>query len=451
MDSHNLADLYDAHYFAHGCGRPYQRDKGWLDFFGAIADRIVRDIQPGTVLDAGCAMGFLVEALRDRGVDSFGVDISEYVLQNVRQDIQPYCWLGTVTDPFPQKYDLIVCIEVLEHLPRREAEQAVANLCRHTDDILFCSTPFDYKEVTHFNVQPPEYWAELFAQQGFFRDVDFDASFILPWAVRLRRKTEPMARLVREYERRFWLLWKENTDLRDLTLEMRQQLAGGEELEGGSERPAELKSDLDWMREYVQRTRRRSWLDWVQDILSKLNRLGVLGQRPVQRLPSLAQPLSQTFIAEHGNLNSLTILVEAGAQPTLYPLQVTLTQADVPDKPIFKRIVSPRHLPVIGPLALHFSPLLESESQAYCLTFHLPQTLPGDTTALWGYLRSGRPGGELHWREHRLRGELVMSATYGAPEDPVADRWRLPCWTPRSPLALGALFNLARGILSGTQ
>ena len=116
MNSRNALDLYDAYYFATGCGRPYQRDEGWLRLFGSIADRIVRDIRPSTVLDVGCAMGFLVEALRQRGVDAFGVDVSEYAIQNVHPDIQPYCWVASVTDPPPRTYDLIVCIEVLEHL-----------------------------------------------------------------------------------------------------------------------------------------------------------------------------------------------------------------------------------------------------------------------------------------------------------------------------------------------
>lgn len=228
VDLGNRSDLYGAYYFAHDCGGPYQRDDKWLRLFCSIADRIVRDIDPGTTLDAGCAMGFLVEALRDRGVNSFGVDVSTYAIQNVRQDIQPYCWVGLVTDPFPQNYDLITCIEVLEHLPPAESELAVENFCRYTDDVLFSSTPFDYREATHFNVQPPEYWGELFAQQGFFRDVDFDASFITPWAVRFRRRNEPLHRIVREYERKFWLLWKENVDLHYSTVKMQDRLAAGE-------------------------------------------------------------------------------------------------------------------------------------------------------------------------------------------------------------------------------
>jgi hypothetical protein len=218
--------LYDAHYYATSCGRPYQRDEEWLRFFGSIASRIVSDIQPASVLDAGCAWGFLVEALRQRGVEAYGLDISEYAIQHVHPDFKPYCWVGSVAEPFSQIYDLIVCIEVLEHMQPAEAEKAVENFCRFSQSVLFSSTPFDYKEATHFNVHPPEYWAELFARHGFFRDVDFDAAFVTPWAVRYVRKSEPIVRMVREYERKFFLLWKENVDLRTLTVEMRDENAG---------------------------------------------------------------------------------------------------------------------------------------------------------------------------------------------------------------------------------
>jgi GT2 family glycosyltransferase/glycosyltransferase involved in cell wall biosynthesis len=224
MDSQKAADIFDAYYFAHDCGVPYERNDHWLHFFDKIAERIVCEIQPRTVLDAGCAMGFLVEKLRERGVEAYGVDISEYAIAHVHEDIKPYCWVGSITEPFPQKYDLIVNIEVVEHMSPWDAEKAVENFIRHSDDILFSSTPFDYKEVTHFNVRPPEHWAILFARHNFYRDIDFDASFVTPWAVRLRYRRDAMSRLVGEYERKFWVLWKENTDLRSLGLEMQDQI-----------------------------------------------------------------------------------------------------------------------------------------------------------------------------------------------------------------------------------
>ena len=110
MESNDNSRFFDAHYYAHNCGEPYQHDEKWLSFFGHIADSIISDIQPSSVLDAGCAWGFLVEALRQRDVKAFGVDISEYAIQNVQPDIKPYCWVGSIADPFPQKYDLIVSI-----------------------------------------------------------------------------------------------------------------------------------------------------------------------------------------------------------------------------------------------------------------------------------------------------------------------------------------------------
>lgn len=224
--ANELKSLFDAYYYAHCCGRPYGRQPEWFAFFGQIAERIATDIRPRKVLDAGCAIGLLVEELRNRGVEAFGVDISEYAISQVHESIRSFCWTGSVCDPFPEKYDLVVTIEVLEHMPKTDAEKALHNICQSTDDVLFSSSPFDYKEVTHFNVQPPEYWAELFARQGFFRDVDYDASFMTPWAARFRRRSDPNHLLIKDYERQFWLLWKENTDLRSLNLDMRNENNG---------------------------------------------------------------------------------------------------------------------------------------------------------------------------------------------------------------------------------
>ena len=181
--------IFDAHYYAHDCGRPYQRDAVWLAVFQRWADEIVQRMRPTSALDAGCAYGFLVEMLRARGVAAWGVDISEYAIGQVHDSVKAYCRVGSITAPFGQRYDLITCIEVLEHLPQAESEQALANLCAHSDDIIFSSSPDDHETESHFNVQPPSYWIAQFARHGFFHDQAFDASFITPWAMRFRRAT----------------------------------------------------------------------------------------------------------------------------------------------------------------------------------------------------------------------------------------------------------------------
>ena len=180
-------ELFNAEYYAHDCGRPYQRDAVWLAVFNRWADEIVAQMGPGSALDAGCAYGFLVEALRARRVQGWGIDISDYAIGQVHERVKAYCRVGSITEPFPQRYDLITCIEVLEHLPQTESEQALANLCAHSDDIIFSSSPDDHETASHFNVQPPAYWLALFARHGFYHDTAFDASFITPWAMRLRR------------------------------------------------------------------------------------------------------------------------------------------------------------------------------------------------------------------------------------------------------------------------
>ncbi|HWF58506.1 MAG TPA: glycosyltransferase, partial [Candidatus Dormibacteraeota bacterium] len=197
---------YGAAYFASHCGLAYERNEHWLTFFSKVAEHIVRDIAPRTAFDVGCAMGFLVEALTDRGVDATGIDISEYAISEVRADIRERCRVGSALEPFGRRFDLITCIEVIEHMSAADAEAVVQNICAHTDDVVFASTPIDYREETHVNVNPLEHWAELFARFGFHRDLTYDLTYLAPWAMRFRRSRDPLPRLVREYERELWRL-----------------------------------------------------------------------------------------------------------------------------------------------------------------------------------------------------------------------------------------------------
>ncbi len=189
--ANHLPHPYNREYYASCLGPvPYSRYEGkWLQFFGLVADHIVKQIGPKKVLDAGCAKGFLVEALRDRGVEAYGIDLSEYAISEVRRDIRRNCRVASLVDPIAERFDLIVCIEVLEHIPEEIAPRVIANLCRSTDDILFSSTPDDFAEVTHVNVRPRSYWNALFAEQGFDLDVEFDASRIAPHAMRFVKRS----------------------------------------------------------------------------------------------------------------------------------------------------------------------------------------------------------------------------------------------------------------------
>lgn len=182
---------YDEIYYRCHCGHiPYERSDFWLRFFHAIAEQIVRAFRPRRVLDAGCAKGFLVEALWERGVQAYGIDVSEYAISEVRKDVRAYCRQASLASPIEGRFDLITCFEVLEHIPEEEALAAIRSMTAATDAILFSSTPTDLTEPTHVNVRPTISWIHAFADSGFAPDLLFDATFIAPHAFLLRRAVE---------------------------------------------------------------------------------------------------------------------------------------------------------------------------------------------------------------------------------------------------------------------
>lgn len=167
-----FGEEYYQNYWTENGGTSYENLEEFQVFIRSAAEYIKKEYHPQTVLDAGCAMGLLVAALRDLGVEAYGVDLSEYAISRVREDIRPYCAVGSLADPLPnslpRRYDLVVSIEVLEHMPEEDGKKSIANLCTMSDQILFSSVPDDTTDPTHINLHETPYWCGLFAKQGFF-------------------------------------------------------------------------------------------------------------------------------------------------------------------------------------------------------------------------------------------------------------------------------------------
>ena len=211
-------NFYDENYYKSyksKSGQEYARGKGWEEVFGNFADRIVKEIQPQKTLDVGCAVGFFVEALRDRGVEAYGIDVSEYAIASVREDIKPYCQVKSALLPIEEKYDLITCIEVLEHINSLDVPMAIQRMCAATDDIIFSSSPFDYAEESHISVHPVEYWVEQFAYNGFYHDIQYDCSYLSIQAMRFRRMEKNKIELMRDYERKIFSTHQEIVAVRN--------------------------------------------------------------------------------------------------------------------------------------------------------------------------------------------------------------------------------------------
>lgn len=182
----------------------------WRGFFQLVADRVIVLSGGGRILDVGCAKGLLVQALREKGADAEGFDISEHAISSAHADVRDHLWVASAVEPIKKTYDLITCIEVIEHIAPEDAQRALDRITGATDRVLFSSSPGDHDEPTHVNTKPTATWAAWFAERGFHRRTDVDLTFLSPWAV-LFERGEPTSRdLVQRYERQ----------LADLTAEL---------------------------------------------------------------------------------------------------------------------------------------------------------------------------------------------------------------------------------------
>jgi SAM-dependent methyltransferase len=242
--------VYGEYYYAHDCGIAYERNDHWLAFFARIADAIIETFAPATVLDVGCAKGFLVEALRQRGVEAWGIDISDYAIGEVPEALQSFCAVSGAHEElppgFPAQYDLVTCIEVLEHVPDEHLKHAIANLSRWADRVLFSSSPDDYAEVTHLNVHPSEYWVSRLASHGCVRDFDVDVSYLTSWAIAFKKVPATLASVAGNYERSYGLVLREAREARNTALQLETKL---EQIEA-SDFPA-LEAEIRRLRDLV--------------------------------------------------------------------------------------------------------------------------------------------------------------------------------------------------------
>lgn len=200
---------FNKQYYTSGCGPDYHSRENWLQFFRNIAAKITMSLQPRTVLDAGCAFGYLVEALREQGVDAWGVDVSEYAIGQASEHIRIFLCAQSAAEPlpedFPQHFDLVVSIEMLEHVYEEEALLILDNLAQYADSFLISASCSDYNEETHFNVQPPAYWVEKFAERGFFEDTIYDGSYLTPQTILVTKQPAlTLHRMAFNYKRAVW-------------------------------------------------------------------------------------------------------------------------------------------------------------------------------------------------------------------------------------------------------
>ncbi len=89
--------------------------------------KIFEDRKNIRILDAGCGAGNFMHVVEKMGYEVEGIDVDPNRIESAKQYANGPTYLGDlVSFPFTQKYDLIICGEILEHI--REDTQALLNL-----------------------------------------------------------------------------------------------------------------------------------------------------------------------------------------------------------------------------------------------------------------------------------------------------------------------------------
>ena len=131
--------------------------------------------RPVNVIDVGCATGDIIKALRDRGINAYGLEGSDQVLEYLEVDPE----FVTIQDlRFPLEYeytggtfDFVSCLEVAEHIEPKFASQFLDNLVGFAPEwILLTAAPPGQDGHYHVNCRPPGFWIGHFMSRNYYLD-----------------------------------------------------------------------------------------------------------------------------------------------------------------------------------------------------------------------------------------------------------------------------------------
>ena len=135
----------------------------------AIVPLVLTLIKPQSVIDVGCGLGTWLSVFQEFGVKNiFGID-GDHVDRSMLQIPHERFTAFDLKKPIPieKHFDLVVSLEVAEHLPEKCAKPFIKTLTTLGPVVLFSAAiPFQ-GGTNHLNEQWPDYWVNYFKNNGY--------------------------------------------------------------------------------------------------------------------------------------------------------------------------------------------------------------------------------------------------------------------------------------------
>lgn len=142
-----------------------------------IIPLLVELFSPRNVIDVGCGIANFLKVFGNhdivdvKGLDGDWVDLNKLGIPVEKfEKIDLERGFDEYVRNNPRKYDLLISLEVAEHLSPNAAENFVGNLCKLSNTIVFSAAiPFQGGQ-DHINEQWQTYWIKIFNKNGFVCD-----------------------------------------------------------------------------------------------------------------------------------------------------------------------------------------------------------------------------------------------------------------------------------------
>lgn len=177
---------YDADYFEHGLKSNWNQGYTWQLFQGLFretADYLLEMFpEASTFLDMGCAKGFLVAALREKGKEAFGFDHSPWAIQHAVPAARDYLQLADAGSAhYERTFDIVTAFSVFESLTESQIDSALSQLRRWTRQGFLAFIPtlkedsevktaFEDLDLSHVTLRTRSWWHSRFLEAGWRQD-----------------------------------------------------------------------------------------------------------------------------------------------------------------------------------------------------------------------------------------------------------------------------------------